>query len=154
MIPQRTGFGSFAVLSGLVMTLLVVNTFRPRWIRDYGLDFWNAVDSQEELQRHEAEREVIEARYNQFLRERDISGQVASRLIEGTIALSDAIDALEPILIHRVGFDCSWPDSPPPTFRHAVARYTMTRVESELATNPKQLALVSHRLKTEYAAIR
>ncbi len=154
MAAQRAGAVSIAALSGLVLTLVIAHLCAPRWIQHLGLDVWNFHALREEARINNEHAAVVEAQRIRILRESETSGHTASRLIEGTLTLADATDELEPILRHRAGFECAWPYDPPPTFRHGVARYAITRVEAELRDDPDRLAVVSARLKDEYDALK
>jgi len=154
MAAQRTGAVSVATLAGLLLALVFADLVAPQWCQEFGLDVWNFRAVREDARRVEEQAVSVEAQRVRLVREIELAGQTSGRLIEAKITLAEAIDELEPVLLYRVGFECSWPLDPPPTFRHAVARYIITRVKAELATNPDKLASVSARLNAEYAALK
>ncbi|MBA4190419.1 MAG: hypothetical protein C0467_20725 [Planctomycetaceae bacterium] len=154
MVAHRHGAVSVAALSGLVLALLGAELFAPPWTEKYGVDVWNLQAAREEARVNEEQAVVVEAQRVRILREIEVSGHTATRLIDEKITLLEAMAELEPILRNRTGFECAWPFDPPPTFRHAVARYAITRVEAELRNDPERQALVCARLRAEYAALK
>ncbi|MCE9562795.1 MAG: hypothetical protein K8U57_12180 [Planctomycetes bacterium] len=154
MAAQRAGTVSVATLSGLVLTLVAAELLAPRWVQSLGLDVWNFHALREEARITREHSVAVEAERVRLRREVEASGHTANRLIDGRITLADAIDELEPILQHRVGFECAWLQDPPPTFRHSVARYIINRVEATLEAKPEQRTVVSARLKAEYDALK
>lgn len=120
-----------------------------------GIDAYLGVgDVRDDIRGHQADAATLEAQRVRVLREGEASGRVAARLIAGEVSLAAAVDELEPTLRERVGFECAWPDDPPPTFRHRVARYVMTRVGAELEGDPIRRAAVLARLDAEYEALQ
>jgi len=150
MVAHRPGTVSLAALSGLVATIFVANLIAPVWIQSVGLDVWNLESVREESRLNEEHAVAVEAQRIRILREVQVSGHTAHRLIEGTVTLEVAVDELEPIMRNRVGFECAWPLDRPPTFRHAVARYIINRVDAELANDPEKRAGVCAQLKVAY----
>lgn len=153
MVTRRTGTVSVATLSALLLTFICADLTDPQWAKEFGLDVWNIRAIQKEAQEHNEQAALVEAQRIRIIREAEASGRVAEQLMDGKITLVAAIDELEPTLRQRVGFECAWPSDPPPTFRHAVARYAITRVEVELIRNPDRQAAVVARLQGEYSQL-
>lgn len=143
---RRAGAVSIAGLLGLVLAILAAQRL--------GLDHWNWYTARADAQRQDQEAIAIESQRIQFRREVAAADRITAKLREGQITLTQAIDELEPLMRHRVGFEHAWPYDPPPTFRHAVARYATTRVEAELANDPERRAVVCARLNAEYATLK
>ncbi len=142
MTARRTGTASAAALIAVVVVAV-------------GVDAYLGVDAaRDDIRGNQADAAVIEAQRVRVVREGEASGRVAVRVIAGEVSLSGAVDELEPVLRERVGFECAWPDDPPPTFRHRVARYVMIRAGTELERAPARQVAVLARLDAEYAALR
>ncbi|WP_439622031.1 hypothetical protein [Gemmata sp.] len=154
MVARRAGTVSAATLFGLVLSLVFTDLVAPRWVQAVGLDVWNIGTLRDEVRGHDEQAAIVEAQRIRIIREAEASGRVAERLAAGKISLAAAVDELEPTLRHRVGFECAWPNDRPPTFRHAVARYAITRVEADLTPDPERQAVVVARLLAEYADLR
>jgi hypothetical protein len=151
---RRVGAASATALLGLLLAIATAEILIPQWPRRLGLDIWNWGEVRAEVRQHEQEAAAVEAHRVQLRREVEIANHIAAKLIAGQITLVEAIDELSPILRHRIGFEHAWPNDPPPTFRHSVARYAITRVEAELTNDPARQAEVVGRLKAEYAALK
>jgi hypothetical protein len=141
VFTRRTGTVSVAALASLVIAALATDLFDATRVRGETVTLVG-------------ESEVLEAQRVRVIREREMSGRVAARVIAGTTTLAGAVDELEPILRARPGFECAWPSDPPKTFRHRVARYVCVRVSAELEHDPGRCDAVLARLETEYAALR
>jgi len=150
MAAHRPGAVSLAALAGIVATIFVADLVAPRWIQQLGLDVWNFQAVREESRLNEEHAIAVEAQRIRLLREVQVTGHTANRLINETITLEEAVDELEPIMRNRVGFECAWPHDRPPTFRHAVARYVVNRVDAMLADDPEQREVICAKLKIEY----
>ncbi|MFO0822458.1 MAG: hypothetical protein U0792_04955 [Gemmataceae bacterium] len=151
---RRVGAASATALLGLLLAFATAEVFIPQWPHRLGLDVWNWHKVRAEARQHEQEAAAVEAHRVQLRREVEIANHIAAKLIARQITLLEAIDELSPILQHRIGFEHAWPHDPPPTFRHAVARYAITRVEAELANDPARPAEIVGRLKADYAALK
>lgn len=154
MVARRAGTVSAATLSALVLSLVCTDLLAPRWVRAVGLDVWNIGALHDEVRGHDEQAAIVEAQRIRIIRESEASGRIAEQLAAGKLSLAEAVNELEPTLRQRVGFECAWPSDPPPTFRHAVGRYAITRVEADLTNDPDRQATVVARLKVEYDALK
>jgi hypothetical protein len=139
---RRTGTASAAALLAVVVAAVGVDAY-------LGVE-----DARDDILRHQADAAVIEAQRVRVVREGEASGRVVARLIAGEVSLAAAVGELEPALRERVGFECEWPDDPPPTFRHRVARCIRCRVAADLEHDPARQAAVLARFDVEYAGLR
>ena len=152
---RRAGTVSAAALSGLGLTLGLAHAIAPQWAARTGLDVWNIVALHESAKTASEEYKVLLAKEERIRREIEAGEHIAARLVDGSLALADAIKELEPTLRDRPGFDFVCESTyQAPTFRHGVARYAIGRVTRLLKMNPAQRAVVCARLETEYAAIK
>lgn len=138
MPAHRTGAASAVALLAIAVVAL-------------GADAYLGID---DARRHAGDAAVFEAQRIRVQREAEASGRVAARVIAGDLSLAAAVDELEPVLRERSGFESAWPEATFPTFRHRVARYVLTRVDTELQHTPLRRAIVLTRLDAEYAAFR
>jgi hypothetical protein len=154
MIVRRAGVVSVIVLTGLALIAGLANAVAPRWAKQVGLDIWNLPDLRAASLETESRRVELQEQAEQINHEIEAAEHVATRLIDATMTLSQAIDDLEPSLRNRAGFEIMRQQhNPVPTFRQAVARYAIFKVERRLQHDPSRWMPVSARLEAEYAAI-
>jgi hypothetical protein len=153
---RRAGTASVATLSGLVLTLGLMQTAAPEWARFAGLDVWNVSAAQESCRAADQRRGALETQAEQLHDEIQFIEQVASRLAAGTISMAAATDSVEPILRERSAFNTvAEIYYPAPTFRLTVARYLSARVlQHSSLFELVRWATLATRLEVEYAAMK
>jgi hypothetical protein len=151
---RRAGTASAAALSGLVLTLGLAHAAAPEWVRQAGLDVWNAPALRDSLRAGNHRRAELLAHEERLFREIETIDHLAARLAAGSLSLAGATDAAEPILRERPSFPYTASQYyPAPTFRQSIARYLIARIERRHA-DPARWATISARLEAEYAALR
>jgi hypothetical protein len=150
---RRAGASSVAALSGLALALGFSHAVAPEWSRSVGLDVWNIAEEHEAARHASEDSAALHQQHDQLLREIEFADHVTTRLAEGEQTLADAVAELEPVLRQRPGFasQCDLLYNPP-SFRHGVARYAISRVARALA-DPARRAAVTRRLEAEYEAL-
>ena len=107
------------------------------------------------MQRTEAESVRLQAEGERVVKQIEYTDNIAHHLAGGDLTLAGAVDALEPVLRYRRGFETLWQhEYRAPTFRHGVARYAIMKVRYRPGGDRDGSAAILLRLEAEYAALR
>jgi hypothetical protein len=152
---HRAGTVSTLALSGLAVVFGVSHTLAPEWTRRIGLDVWNLPSLRATAAQVEEESVETNAKSERLFQSIEAADHIIARLVAGNITLLQATDELEPLMLHRDGFDIVWEHYyKAKTFRDGVTRYAMERSLRMLTDDPVHKAQVSLRLDTEFAAMK
>src|SRR5947209_16140835 len=101
---RRTGMTTVAVLVGIVLVQVVIVAAAPAWARGAGLDVWNFGAAKADEAAAASRRTELEDQHDRLWEQVAAGDRVVERLIDGQMALADAVPELEQINSDRPGF--------------------------------------------------
>ena len=149
----RAGKTTAVAAFGFALALALSYTVAPAWTREVGLDVWNYSEARKELQHANELRAELATAEDELHRQFESCDHVAARVANGSLTLREAVDELEDLCRCQSGFDTMREYREAPTFRHAVARHVMGRVNVLLAGEPARRVACAARLSAEYGAL-
>jgi len=148
--PRRAGLTSVATLSGITLTVALLQAAAPDWSRAAGLDVWNYSSYEGDLRQSVAARDRLEAVQEQLDGQIAASAHVVGELIAGRIAFPAALDELEVINRDRLAFDGTMQARyPAATPRERMAHYVRSKIRAQLDGTPVLQDRVLARLEAE-----